>query len=181
MKQKKKSPFEKYKNWIGMGLVLFVFVVVLLAVGKPKSSQSKSTATTKKTKTTETERIAKEPRAKKKDSAERLAARAQKKLERERKREERREAKTTGGTTAGSGERASRQTRSGTRTSTETSYILKGIFVDENGQRYALIGDRRTRNGDVVAGRKIEQVEPDRVSVEYGGSTYEVKIGNSLY
>lgn len=176
MKQKKKSPFDKYKNWVGMGLVLFVFVVVLLVVGKP--SQPKSTATAKKAKSTDTERTKREPRVKKKTSdAERLAARAQKRLERERKREERKK----GEAITSSGERVSRQTRISAKSSTEAGYILKGIFVDERGERYALFGDHRTRNGDVVAGRKIQQVEPDRVSVEYGGSTYEVKIGNSLY
>jgi septal ring factor EnvC (AmiA/AmiB activator) len=180
MKQKKKSPFDKYKNWIGMGLVLFVFVVVLLIVGKP--SQSKSTTTAKKAKSTDTERTVKPSHVKKKISSEdRLAAKAQKKLERERKREERKKAGTGGGGITSTAQGSSRQTRSSSKSSAETGYVLKGIFVDERGERYALFGDHRTRNGDVVAGRKIQQVEPDRVSVEYGGSTYEVKIGNSLY
>lgn len=179
MKHKKKSPFEKYKNWIGMGVVLFVFVVVLLIVGKP--SQSKSKTATKKASSTETERSARAPHKKtRRSSADRLAEKAQKRLERERKREERRKGGTTGGTTS-AGERASRQTRVSTKTSAETGYVLKGIFVDERGERYALFGDHRTRNGDMVAGRKIREVESDRVSVEYSGSTYEVKIGNSLF
>jgi hypothetical protein len=181
MKQKKKSPFDKYKNWIGMGLVLLVFIIVLLVVGKP--SQSKSKPSSKKvSSSSETERTVRAPRAqKKRSSADRLAEKAQRKLERERKREEKRKGGTTGEARISRTERSTRETRTGMRTSSESGYVLKGIFVDERGERYALFGERRTRNGDMVAGRKIHEVESDRVSVEYGGSTYEVKIGNSLY
>ena len=180
MKQKKKNPFDKYKNWIGMGLVLFVFVVVLLIVGKPSQSKSKTPA--KQAVSSKTERTVKPPHVKKKISSEdRLAAKAQKKLELERKREERRKAGTGGGGITSMAQGSSRQTRRSTKSSTQTDYVLKGIFLDERGERYALFGDHQTRNGDVVAGRKIQQVEADRVSVEYGGSSYEVKVGNSLF
>jgi hypothetical protein len=179
MRKKAKGPFDKYKNWIGMGLVLVVFVVVLLVVGKPAQPKSKQTAE----KTTSKQTVAKVSRGKKPKLSmeERLSEKAQKKLERARLREERMKGRSAGNRRVPRSERASRVTRITGGSQVETGYVLKGIFVDEKGEKYALIGDRRARHGDVVVGRKIQDIETDRVKVEYGSSTYEVRVGNKLF
>uniref|UniRef100_A0A7C6EC45 Uncharacterized protein n=1 Tax=candidate division WOR-3 bacterium TaxID=2052148 RepID=A0A7C6EC45_UNCW3 len=178
MRRKPRGPFEQYKYWIGMGVVILVFVFVLLTVGKPSSPKSKPNV--KKTTFEKTERAGRTRKRQKRTAAERLAEKAKKRLEREQRREERR-ALAGKGTTTRRTTRQTRETKGSVRIKTETGYILKGIFVDERGERYALIGDRRARSGDVVAGRKIQEVKPDRVSIEYGGSIYEVKIGSPLF
>lgn len=180
MRRKPKSPFEKYKYWVGMGVVILVFVIVLLTVGKPSSPKAKSSA--KKTTSERTERIGREARTKRtRSSTDRLALKAKRRLERERRREEQRTLVRKGTSGTQRTARSTRETKTSVRVQAETGYILKGVFVDERGERYALIGERRARSGDVVAGRKIQEVKPDRVSVEYGGSSYEVKIGSPLF
>jgi len=178
MRKKAKGPLDKYKNWIGMGLVIVVFVVVLLIAGKP--SQPKNQPSSKKS---SSERIRKgkgTSKRKKRSREDRLAEKARKKLERERRREERRKRESRSDRSERSG-RSSRELRTSSRRQTGSGYTLKGIFTDEKGEKYALIGERRARSGDVVAGRRIRDVQSDRVSVEYGGTNYEVRIGNSLF
>lgn len=180
MRRRPQSPLAKYKNWIGMGLVLLVFVVVLLTVGKP--SAPKASTSSKKSSATKTERVERGERVRRKRTAtERLAAKAQRQLERARRREERRALAKEGVRRTSRSERSSSRQPSGGRVKVEGSYILRGIFVDERGERYALIGERRAKSGDVIVGRKIQEVQPDRVRIEYGGTYYEVKIGNSLF
>ena len=178
MRKKAKSPIEKYKNWIGMGLVLVVFIVVLVIAGKPKSTKSGST----KSKKSSSEEIEKAPRQRKRKSkADKVAERAARRLERARRREEKMKGESASRERKTRRERSTERSRIGSRVQTEAGYVLKGIFTDEKGERYALIGDRRARSGDLVAGRKIRQVESDRVEVEYGGSNYEVRVGNALF
>lgn len=175
MRQKAKSPLEKYKHWIGMGVVLLVFLIVLLTVGNP--SKAKSKPGSKKTTAERTERTTREVRVRRKKATDdRLTKRARRKLARERRREELR-------TSRRSGERTTKLSRSAreAKTRVEAGYVLEGIFVDDRGERYALIGGRKARTGDVVAGRKIQEIQTDRVSVEYSGTRYEVKIGSPLF
>ncbi len=178
MRKKAKGPLDKYKNWIGMGLVIVVFVVVLLIAGKP--SQPKSKPSTKKSSSEESRKPRGSGKRKRRSREEKLAEKARKKLERERRREERRGRESRSDRSDRSG-RTSRELRTSSRRQSEAGYTLKGIFTDEKGVKYALIGERRARSGDVVAGRRIRDVQSDRVSVEYGGSNYEVRIGNSLF
>lgn len=175
MRKKAKGPLDKYKNWIGMGLVIVVFVVVLLIAGKP--SQPKSKTSSKKSSSEEVRKSRGSSKRKRRSREDKLAKKARKKLERERRREERRRRESRSDRSG----RSSRELRTGSRRQSESGYTLKGIFTDEKGEKYALIGERRARSGDVVAGRRIRDVQSDRVSVEYGGTNYEVRIGNSLF
>ncbi|MEO0004622.1 MAG: hypothetical protein ABIK49_01280 [candidate division WOR-3 bacterium] len=45
---------------------------------------------------------------------------------------------------------------------------------------YALIDSRRVRVGDVVMGRKIVAIQPDRIEVEAFGRRNVVRVGESL-
>lgn len=103
------------------------------------------------------------PRSEKLSSSERIAEKARRRSERERRRDERKRRTET------------------ELPSKEIGYVLKGIFVDEMDERYAIIGERRAKRGDMVMGRRIQEIETDRVKVEYYGSIYEVRIGHALF
>jgi hypothetical protein len=45
----------------------------------------------------------------------------------------------------------------------------------------AVVGNRQVKKGDQVEGRRITEVGPDRVKVEYFTKTYEVKLNQPLY
>lgn len=59
--------------------------------------------------------------------------------------------------------------------------VLKAIISDPAGGRVAVVGDRRVKPGDQIEGRRITEVGPDRVKVEYFTKTYEVKINQPIY
>jgi len=160
----------------GFGIISFIVVLVIAA--KPKSTQSSA----KKSKNSTSEDIEKAPRrSKKKSKLDKVAKRAARRLERARRREEKMKGESVSRERKTHRERSTAGSRIGSRVQTESGFVLKGIFTDEKGEKYALIGDRRARNGDLVAGRKIREVQSDRVEVEYGGSNYEVRVGNSLF
>ena len=58
---------------------------------------------------------------------------------------------------------------------------VEAIIESKAGERFALVGSRHLKAGDVVDGRRIVNVESERVQVEHGGRTYSVRIGQNLY
>jgi hypothetical protein len=73
--------------------------------------------------------------------------------------------------------RAARQR--GARTSGRSlydAYTLKGTVAGI----YALVGNRRLERGDVVAGKKIIDIESDRIVVEQFGTDFTVLLGEPI-
>lgn len=60
-----------------------------------------------------------------------------------------------------------------------TYYVVKAV-VSLGSDSYALIDNRRVRVGDVVMGRKILEIQPDRIEVEAFGRRNVVRVGESL-
>ncbi|MEO0077587.1 MAG: hypothetical protein ABIK86_01115 [candidate division WOR-3 bacterium] len=115
-------------------------------------------ATTKQERTAEEKRLRKERRKQ---------LREQRKRERERRRQLRLASR--------------RQGKSGRRTSGRKGqyYVVRAI-VSLGGDSYALVDSRRVRVGDVVIGRRIVAIQPDRLEVEAFGKRMSVRVGESL-
>ncbi len=60
-----------------------------------------------------------------------------------------------------------------------TYYVLKAV-VSLGSESYALIDNRRVRVGDVVMGRKVVAIHPDRIEIEVFGRKSIVRVGESL-
>jgi hypothetical protein len=75
--------------------------------------------------------------------------------------------------------RGSRRSRKGTRSRKGQFYVVKAI-VSLGSESYALIDGRRAQVGDVVMGRKVVAIEPDRIEVESFGRRTTVRVGESL-
>ncbi len=75
--------------------------------------------------------------------------------------------------------RGSRRGRKGTRSRKGQFYVVKAI-VSLGSESYALIDGRRVQVGDVVMGRKVVAIEPDRIEVESFGRRSTVRVGESL-
>ncbi len=58
-------------------------------------------------------------------------------------------------------------------------YVLKAV-VSLGDESYALIDGRRAKVGDIVMGRRIVAIEPDRLVVEAFGKRTTVRVGESL-
>ncbi|MGQ9707741.1 MAG: hypothetical protein ACUVUR_02560 [bacterium] len=58
-------------------------------------------------------------------------------------------------------------------------YVVKAV-VSLGNESYALIDSRRVKVGDVVMGRKILAILPDRIEVEAFGRRLSVRVGESL-
>ncbi|HTW91509.1 MAG TPA: hypothetical protein VMH22_07335 [bacterium] len=58
-------------------------------------------------------------------------------------------------------------------------YVLKAIVALGN-DNYALVDSRKVQVGDVVLGRKIVQISPDRIVIEAFGKQSTVRVGESL-
>jgi hypothetical protein len=58
-------------------------------------------------------------------------------------------------------------------------YVVKAI-VSLGSDSYALIDGRRAKPGDVVMGRRIVAIEPDRIEIEAFGRRSTVRVGESL-
>ncbi|MEO0019997.1 MAG: hypothetical protein ABIK47_05095 [candidate division WOR-3 bacterium] len=74
------------------------------------------------------------------------------------------------------------RTRRGTRRTASrmgSYYVVKAV-VSLGSDSYALIDSRRVRVGDVVMGRKIVAIQPDRIEVEAFGRRNVVRVGESL-
>jgi hypothetical protein len=61
----------------------------------------------------------------------------------------------------------------------QSLYIVKAI-VSLGDESYALVDSRRAKVGDIVMGRRIVAVEPDRLVIEAFGKRTVVRVGESL-
>lgn len=93
---------------------------------------------------------------------------------RERRRRERLERKAASRITV-------RSSRGGYAFKRTGSPVLQAIISQPNGERVAVVGNRQVRKGDLIEGRRITEVGPDRVKVEYFTKTYEVKLNQPIY
>jgi hypothetical protein len=73
----------------------------------------------------------------------------------------------------GSKSRAGRHTG---RRALYDAYMLKGTFAG----RYALVGSRRLERGDVIAGKRLVDIGPDRITLEQFGNRLTVRIGEMV-
>lgn len=179
---------KKIIPFIILGIVVIFGGIRLLS--KPKvpavrnpSSRSSSTAgrTTGQIKSKSAEEIAAE---KKKIKAE---ERARKRELRRRQREEKRAQRLAsrygyGYTRSRSRLRSRRGVTSSARgrRSGAGYYQLRGIISIDN-VNYALIDNQQYRKGDVVMGRKIDDVQSDRILINDAGKSREVKIGEACF
>lgn len=58
-------------------------------------------------------------------------------------------------------------------------FVLKAV-VSLGDERYALVDSRRVQVGDVLMGRRVVAILPDRVEIEAYGRRSTVKVGESL-
>lgn len=73
-----------------------------------------------------------------------------------------------------------RSRRGKRRTSRKGVYYTVKAIVSLGNERYALVDSRRVVEGDVVMGRRIVSIEPDRIEVEAFGRRSTVRVGESL-
>jgi hypothetical protein len=73
-----------------------------------------------------------------------------------------------------------RSRRGKRRTSRKGVYYTVKAIVSLGNERYALVDSRRVQVGDVVMGRRIVAIEPDRVEIEAFGRRSAVRVGESL-
>ncbi|MFO7675027.1 MAG: hypothetical protein R6X12_01720 [bacterium] len=164
-------------------LLVAVAVAVVLVTGRKPAAGSKaraSRATSETAEGTRTSRRASRVRVtqgsrKRVDREARRAERARRRSERRRtsRRSRRSESKGSIEVSGGRSSRSSGRRAAGQR--------VDAILTDKSGGRYALVNTRPVRPGDMVDGRRITGVEAEQVKVEYGGQTYSVRIGQSLY
>jgi hypothetical protein len=58
-------------------------------------------------------------------------------------------------------------------------YVLKAV-VSMGDESYALVDSRRVQVGDVLMGRRVVAIQPDRIEIEAFGKRTTVKVGESL-
>ena len=97
-------------------------------------------------------------------AAERARKKELKRAEREKKRLLKKSART----------RRGHSTRKGVGT-----YVLKAVVVTGS-ENYALVDARKVQVGDIVLGRKIVGISPDRIEIEAFGKHSTVRVGESL-
>ncbi len=73
--------------------------------------------------------------------------------------------------------RSKRGTRKASRKG--TYYVVKAV-VSLGNESYALIDSRRVKVGDVVMGRRIVDIQPDRIEIEAFGRRTVVRVGESI-
>lgn len=61
----------------------------------------------------------------------------------------------------------------------QSLYVVKAI-VSLGDESYALVDSRRVQVGDVLMGRRVVAIQPDRVEIEAFGKRTTVKVGESL-
>lgn len=163
-------------------LVVAVLVVVIIAVvafGGKKGGTTK-TAREKRSRTTTVAKTdagsATQPRVR--SSGERREREGRRRLTKEERaalrRERRKRERETGRVTV-------RSSRGGYSTRRSTTPVLRAIIAEPSGGRVAVIGERKVKAGDQIEGRRITEVGPDKVKVEYFTKTYEVKLNQPLY
>ena len=168
-------------------IVLIIILVVVVGFAgymllRPRgSSQPKETSSADTTGSKRSRRRRKgktagqiKPKTREEIKAERKRRR---KEERQRKRElrrrEREKRRRLRQARRGRGRRSRRRGRKG------RYYVVKAI-VSLGDESYALVDGRRVTVGDVVMGRRIVAIRPDRLEIEASGRRSTVRVGESL-
>jgi hypothetical protein len=159
--------------------VLVIIIVLVVAFGGRKNPPTKTARQSQSQQTGLAEGGQGTPRIARERGRTRTARREQKKQEtarelRERRRRERSEHKTTT-------RLSTRSSRGGYTVKRSGSPVLQAIISRPDGERVAVIGNRQVKKGDQIEGRRITEVGPDRVKVEYFTKAYEVKLNQPLY
>ncbi len=160
-----------------IGVAVIVAAVLMLSGGKPKSTRP---ASSKKSSTSAvSSKKQRSSRRSEFSGQERVSSRDLRRMEKAKRREEARAARS------GGSRRGSKRSRSGgtagARVANYSPSTLRAIITDESGTRMALVGERRLKPGDVLEGRRVTEVGPDAVKVEFRQSEYTVRVGGSIY
>jgi len=107
-----------------------------------------------------------------------LARKEERKRKREAKRRERERRRQLRASRSRRGTRRLRS-RSGRRGSKGQLHVVSAI-VSLGSDSYALVDGRRVAVGDVIMGRRIVEIQPDRVVVEAFGRRSTVRVGQSV-
>ncbi|MCR4424326.1 MAG: hypothetical protein WHU95_00390 [candidate division WOR-3 bacterium] len=73
-----------------------------------------------------------------------------------------------------------RSKRGSRKASRKGSYYVVKAIVSLGSESYALIDSRRVKVGDVVMGRRIVDIQPDRIEIEAFGRRSVVRVGESI-
>lgn len=98
------------------------------------------------------------------------------KEERRRKKEQKRREREQRRMLKQAGRRRSKRSKRGSK---GRSYVVRAI-VYLGADSYALIDGRRVGVGDVIMGRRVVSVEPDRIQIESFGRMTSVRVGESI-
>uniref|UniRef100_A0A7V3PSQ2 Uncharacterized protein n=1 Tax=candidate division WOR-3 bacterium TaxID=2052148 RepID=A0A7V3PSQ2_UNCW3 len=159
--------------------VLVIIIVLVVAFGGKKSTTAK---TSRQLRGQQTE-LAKSARGvspgERKKEGVRSTRREKKKRElasvrREQRRRERSERTKTTRVSA-------RSSRGGYTVKRGGSPVLQAIISRPDGERIAVVGNRQIKKGDQFEGRRITEIGPDRIKVEYFTKTYEVRLNQPIY
>ncbi len=162
--------------------ILVIIIVVVVASGGKKDKGATARTKSKQTKVVRTESEATEARGSRVKVSGRKERKSRRQLAREERLARRRERMTRSRKEGRSGRVVtSRSGRGGYSSKRSSVPVLKAILPEPSGERVALIGERRVKKGDQIEGRRIIDVEQDRVKVEYFTKTYEVKLNQPLY
>lgn len=166
-------------------IVLIIAIVAVVGVAGYFLLRPKSSSGTQKASSSETDKPKRKTRSgkvagriKPKSKAERRAEKKRrKKEERRRKKEERRRQREKKRRLRAA--RQKRTRRSKRRGKKGTLYVVSAI-VSLGDESYALVDSRRVTVGDVVMGRRIVEIRPDRVIIEAFGKRRTVRVGESI-
>lgn len=169
---------------IGVIVVLVVIAVSMVLIIGSRSKPETTTTRSRRGSTEESENGGSSRRRAGRSTRTRVSRREQKAARRDARRAERQRAKAERRRTrtprAETRTRAARGSRGETRAA-RSGATVDAIIEDKAGSRFALVGSRPLRAGDVFDGRRIVSVEAERVQVEHAGRTWSVRIGQSLY
>ncbi len=182
----KRGGIGQYVGFILVIVIAIILVIVLVSGGRKKTRATSKQIRATSNQLVEGDEITPRGRAsstRTRGSSRRGQSRLERKEERRRLREARRKERVQRGLsrkTKRTG-KISPQSRAGATASKSAAPVLKAIVSEPTGHRIAIIGERRVRKGDQIDGRKITEVEQDRVKVEYLSKSYEVKLSQPLY
>lgn len=160
--------------------VLVITVVLVVAFGGRKGTSAKVPQRTKSVATRLTETGSAASRRSREQFASRASRRERSKKEstgdfRARRRRERAERRTVASRTS------IRSSRGGYTARRSGTPVLQAIISQPDGERVAVVGSRQVKKGDLIEGRRITEVGPDRVKIEYFTKTYEVRLNQPIY
>ena len=167
-------------------IVLIIAIVAVVGVAGYFLLRPKSSSGTQKASSSESDKPKRKTRSgkvagriKPKSKAERRAEKKRrKKEERRRKKEERRRRREKKRRLRAARQKRTRR-RSKRRGKKGTLYVVSAI-VSLGDESYALVDSRRVTVGDVVMGRRIVEIRPDRVIIEAFGKRTTVRVGESI-